>query len=288
LRLFVFPCLGEVSMRSCLFLAALAATLLSAAHGAGTADPVSDCAQHIPWGAPTMTDGASTDLVCHKGYLSALDKHAKLPRWVAYDLTGPHTLGCYARTGLQFKTDPGAPTADQASLSDYRRSGYDLGHMAPNQDFAWSKSEQKETFSFANVSPQLPGLNRQGWERGEEMVRAWALKRGDVEVYVGPIVGDHDGIIGDDAVDVPTAFYKVVIDRHTGEAVGFVMPQRNVAKGFLEPYRTSLADIAQRAHVSLPLPDHTLEAGAIWPADLAAWKRAHQRMCRKKTAQAKP
>ena len=150
--------------------------------GSARGDALSDCASHIPWGAPTITDGANLDLVCHGGYLSALDVHAKVPRWVAYELTGPHTLGCFPRTGLQFKVDPLAPAEDQGRLVDYKNSGYDLGHMAPNQDFAWSKAEQRESFSFVNVAPQLPGLNRQGWERGEEFVRAWANERGDLEV----------------------------------------------------------------------------------------------------------
>ena len=244
-------------------------------------DALSDCSAHIPWGAPTLNDGKHVDLACHAGYLSALDPVAKVPRWVAYELTGPHVLGCLSRTGLQFKVDDLAPADDQARLSDYHGSGYDLGHMAPNQDFAWDKTEQTETFSFLNVAPQLPGLNRQGWERGEEIVRAWAYQRGDVEVYVGPILEAGDKTIGDHSVDVPAAFYKVVVDRRSSEAVGFVMPQNDIPKGPLDPFLARIQDIEQRAGVTLPLPGNVSEATTVWPADLKAVTAAHSDACSK-------
>lgn len=259
---------------------ALGIALVPISFPAARADPVSECVQHIPWGPPSLTDGTQVALVCHAGYLSALDGNAKEARWVAYELTGRHTLGCFSRDGLQFKVDTLAPADDQARLKDYSRSGYDLGHLAPNQDFAWDQKEQEETFSFANVSPQLPGLNRQGWERGEEIVRDWALERGDVEVYVGPVIGPADEKLGDDAVDVPAAFFKVVVDRNTGEVIGFVMPQKAIAKGPLAPFIQSVAYIEALASIQLPLPEHFTEAIQVWPTDLAAWNAAHRQACR--------
>lgn len=266
-------------MRSRLVVSAVLLFLCTIGATPALSDAASDCSAHLPWGLPSLTDGAHVDLVCHTGYISALDNRAKDTRWVAYDLTGPHTLGCFSRAGLHFKVDDLAPASDQARLADYSGSGYDLGHMAPNQDFAWDQAEQRDSFSFANVAPQLPGLNRQGWERGEEYVRAWAYERGELEVYVGPILGPNDKTLGDDAVDIPSAFFKVVVDPKTGEGFGFVMPQRAIKKGPLSPFLDSISDIETQAHVTLPLPTNFVESKTVWHADLAGWKVAHKSAC---------
>jgi len=267
------------SIKTGIFFAVAAVLLLCATPA--SADPLAECASHIPWGAPTTPQGVKIDLVCHAGYLSALDPEAKVPRWVAYELTGPHTLGCFPRTGLNFKTDPLAPAEDQARRSDYKGTPYDLGHMAPNQDFAWDEKEQRETFSFANVAPQLAGLNRQGWERGEEYVRAWAYQRGDVEVYVGSILTADDKRLGASSVDIPSAFYKIVIDRRTNEVIGFVMPQQEIAKGPIAPYVKPVSEISTMTQMTFPLPKDAKETGTSWPADFSAWRAAHSQACPK-------
>lgn len=239
-----------------------------------------DCSQHESWGIPTVTDGAKTVSVCHAGYASALDPATREIRWVAYDLTGPHTLGCFPRTGLSFKMDALAPPEDQGKPSDYSKSGYDLGHMAPNEDFAWDKGEQRDSFSMANVAPQLPGLNRQGWERLEEDVRAWARTGGDVEVYVGPLASSK-GTIGKDKLPIPAGFFKVVVDRKTGDVAAFIMPQKAIAKGDAQPWLVTVADVQQQAHIKLPLPSNAKPITTAWAADLAGWRKAHAAACAK-------
>ncbi len=247
--------------------------------GHASADPVSDCVEHIPWGAPSVTNNAKTDLVCHAGYLSALDQRAKVPLWVAYGLTGPHTLGCLSRAGLQFKVDDGAPAGHQGKLKDYSHSGYQLGHMAPNQDFAWSERQQRDSFSFVNVAPQLGSLNAQGWERGEEYVRAWALARGEVQIYVGSVVRRTDKKLGASAVDIPKFFYKVVIDPNTGEGFGIIMAQKRIKKQPLAPFTHPILYIEQMAHLRLPLPANFKLVAAPSDASLKAWRKAKKAKC---------
>jgi endonuclease G len=240
---------------------------------------VTACQLSEPWGPPAVTDGHRIIVICHEGYSSGLDLNTREARWVSYELTAQHDLGCYSRSGLRFGLDELAPPEAQGRPVDYAHSGYDLGHMAPNEDFAWSRSEQHDTFSMANVNPQLPGLNREGWERLEEDVRAWALQRGDLQVYVGPIYGVSQ-TIGPDALPVPAAFFKVVVDHRTGEAVGFIMPQQSIPKGSVEPWRAPISDIQRRARVTLPMPSNLSESREAWPADLANWRRQHAEACR--------
>lgn len=268
-------------MKSITLVSAIAAAvILCMSAGRVAAADLGQCADHLPYGALVVTAPISVTPVCHSGYAAAVDDVDLVPRWVAYHLTGPHTLGCLER-GNNFHPDEGLPAGHRARPVDYAKSGYDIGHQAPAQDFAWDAGEMSDSFSLANMAPQLPGLNRQGWERLEEAVRAWAWSRGDLQVYVGPVIGSADAKIGVDQVDVPVAFWKVLVDRSTGEAVAFEMPQQDVAKGDLSPWQRSIADVERDAAIQLPLPaavDRDARP-AIWAADLTGWRRAHAAAC---------
>jgi endonuclease G len=225
-------------------------------------------------GAATCPDiplpklAASAEVVCHRAYVALYDSALQLPRLVAYELTGKHSLGCIPRaSGFHAELDSAKP-------SSYNASGYDLGHMMPAQDAAWADDVSHDSFSMINVAPQLPGLNRAEWERLEETVRAWALERGDLLVYVGPVFSDHPKRLG--KVAIPAAFFKVVIDRQSGEMLAFELPQKAEAKGDLKPWLTAVTAI--EAETGLRFEKH-VNGNALWPADLAAWHEAHKKAC---------
>ena len=173
------------------------------------------------------------------------------------------------------------PSNPRAKPSDYTHSGYDRGHQAPAQDFAWDADELSDSFSMANMAPQRPGLNRQEWERLEETVRAWAWARGSVDIYVGPVLADNDATIGKGKVDVPASFWKIVVDRKKDEAIGFMLPNRTVAKGPLDPYEVPIAEIEHATGLQIPLPASVDASTApqAWPSDLSGWRSAHARAC---------
>jgi endonuclease G len=218
--------------------------------------------------------------MCHRGYAALVDDDALIPRWVAYRLTAKHSLGCLERTN-DFHADGGLPVAHRAQPSDYEHSGYDQGHQAPADDFAWDIGAMKDSFSMANMAPQLPGLNRAEWERLEETVRAWAWQRGDLIVYVGPIFKASKRAIGPDHVQVPSAFWKVIVAVETGEALAFEMPQRAIKKGDLRPWETTIVTIEKAIGIVLPLPANTNinKEPALWATDLNGWKAAKKKKC---------
>jgi endonuclease G len=244
------------------------------------AGPFDSCADNLPFGEPHLVKSAETTAICHVGYAVLHDDKFLVPRWVAYRLTGPHTLGCLARTN-NFHADDNLPNGKRAMPDDYSGSGFDQGHQAPAQDFAWNIDRMKDSFSMANMTPQLPGLNRQGWERLEETVRVWATDRNALIVYVGPILLNPKRTIGADHVVVPTAFWKVVVDPATGDALAFIMPQHNVAKGKLDPWQVPISQVEQAAGIELPLPNNTDRKAEpqLWPANLVAWSQKHKDLC---------
>jgi endonuclease G len=229
----------------------------------------------LSWGAgcpavPLPTVDAQTVQVCHDAYVSLYDVKAHVPRVVVYELTRRHTLGCLARAA-NFHGEPGT-----AKPAEYNGTGYDLGHMMSAEDASWSAEIEHDSFSMVNVVPQLPGLNRQEWERLEEAVRAWAWARKDVLVYVGPILSDIPKTIGND-IAVPEAFFKIVVDTSTGEAIAFILPQKAEPKGSVWVWESSYVEVARQTGITFP---RGWKATHPWDLDLTGWRAAHRAQCK--------
>jgi endonuclease G len=243
-----------------------------------------DCGQNLAFGTPRVRGyGNSLTLVCHDGYAAMHDDDLLIPRWVGYKLTADHTLGCTTRDDKFHAEEQLAPDK-RATPSDYKNTGYDKGHQAPNNDFAWSKKQAYDTFSMANMAPQVPGLNRQQWKKLEGAVRTWAWKRGELQIYVVPVVQKRHATIGKNHVAVPIAFGKVVVDPANADLLAFIAPNQPVEQGPLDPWLTTVSDIEESAGVDLPLPDNaerTTAAKKPWPSDLKGWNAAKKKKCSK-------
>jgi endonuclease G len=244
------------------------------------AEPFDDCREHLPFGVPVLRQEAKTTAICHIGYAALHDDKLLVSRWVAYHLTGEHTLGCVGRTN-NFHAEEGLPPEGRATPTDYKGSKYDKGHQAPAQDFAWDLARMKDSFSMVNMAPQVPGLNRKQWLRLEEMVRVWATDRKELLIYVGPTILNEHRTIGKHHIVVPTEFWKIIIDPASGESLAFAMPQEDIPKGKLEPWQTSIAEIEQETAIELPLPEGADRKAEppLWPANLRAWNRKHKIAC---------
>jgi endonuclease G len=205
-----------------------------------------------PLGTPVV-NGIETVIICHTGYESLLDPAAKEARVVTYGLTAAHSHAHGSRKGMTFKPDAMAPAKDQGRASDYAASGYDLGHMVPAEDFAWSEELERDTFSMANVEPQLPGLNRQGWERIEEITRAEACRHGEVVIFTGPIYPGKK-TIGKDKLAVPQGFFKIAIDPATGWALAFLVPQAALTKSRAADKTVAVETVISATGIVFPLP----------------------------------
>ncbi len=122
----------------------------------------------------------------------------------------------------QFHSENRLPPGDQARLEDYRRSGYDRGHLTPSGDMPDAQSQQ-QTFSLANMVPQTPELNRGVWAGIEMAVRHLAERRGELYVVTGPAFqGLSLKTIGPDGVLVPSATWKALYDPRSGGAGAYV------------------------------------------------------------------
>lgn len=158
----------------------------------------------------------------HMGFSLSYNEEWRIANWVSYELTKEEIYGEEKRTN-KFIVDPKI-RLKQATAEDYKKSGYDRGHLAPAGDMVWSEIAMKESFYYTNMCPQAPSLNRGIWKKLEEKTRAWALKDSAIIVVSGPIVKDSDQTIGPNRVRIPSGFYKVILSPF-GEkvkAIGFL------------------------------------------------------------------
>jgi endonuclease G len=177
-------------------------------------------------------------------------------KWIAYELTKEETNSLFERTD-KFLVDPMVSTGT-AQNSDYLKSGYDKGHLAPAADMGWSALTMKESFYFSNMSPQLPGFNRGVWKRLEELMRSWAIDNKAIYIVTGPLLSKGLPTIGSNGVSIPNYYYKVILDYTQPEihAIGFVLPNAS-SSATLNTFAVSIDDVEKQTGIDFfpALPD---------------------------------
>ena len=149
-----------------------------------------------------------------------------------------------------FVADPSVPKEHSASLNDYKKSGYDRGHLAPYASMDFSKVSANESFYLSNISPQKPSLNRKGWAKLESNVRFWSAYYKGAYVITGPIYKQNKvkKTIGN-KVAVPDYFFKIIYapDKYQEpKTIAFVMPNSKVSNKDVSKYRVSIKEIEER------------------------------------------
>ena len=175
-------------------------------------------------------------------YVLSYDGRTRTVHWVCEHLNADKLRGEANRKKSRFKEDDSIPVEFRSTLDDYRRSGFDRGHKAPARDHVMSQIAMDDTFYLSNMAPQVGiGFNRDYWGKLEQRIRDWAQTR-DIYVYTGPLYLPQDAddgkkyvryqVIGENAVAVPTHFYKVVLAESKGkiEVLAFVLPNQKIPK----------------------------------------------------------
>lgn len=162
-------------------------------------------------GTPVRTgDPAPSDIhVISRGhFVIGWSDRLRHPVWCAYHVKKDAHYPADRRPS--FSRDREVPTAP--APGDYRKSGYDRGHMAPNYAIAsrYGEAAQKLTFMMSNIAPQSPALNRGVWRDMEHRIAdLWTARYGEIWVVVGCISGAGGALNG--GIDVPTAYYQVIL-----------------------------------------------------------------------------
>lgn len=233
-------------------------------------------AEHFYGGQPLLARAGATHgvrVLSNRGFVTGYSDTLGNPVWTAYRVRD----GKFGETPPrpdEFKVD--TRTVARVEPSDYSRSGFDRGHMAPNHAIALhhGREAQEETFLMSNVSPQKHALNAGPWKQLEQRIAAnFPARFGEVWVLAGPVFGENPPRLKR-RVAVPEAFYMIVLDEHEGRvrALAFLFPQDAAAEAEPARYLTTIDEIERRTGLDFfgLLPDeaeNALEgrvAGRVW------------------------
>jgi endonuclease G, mitochondrial len=225
------------------------------------------CPEHFWQGrAPVLTNPRLADRarpLCAAGFAVLHSGRSRGPLYAAEHLTRERVrLAREVDRVSEFREDDRLPPDERADLSDYVRSGYDRGHMAPSGDMP-DLAAQAESFTLANVVPQNPTENRNLWSDVETAVRRLTVDEGEAYVMTGPIFEGADVPSLRGRVLVPTLIFKAVY-----------LPGRNLAGAYLvqndaraDLRVVSVDEVGRRAGLDLfpGLPDAVRTVAAPLP-----------------------
>ena len=191
---------------------------------AGEQEPQYD---NLSFGVP----GRADTIIDRPGYALGYIEYHEQPAWVIYIMTKTEATTKAAKRTNKFRSDPEIPTGS-ATTGDYRRSGYNRGHLAPAADMAFSGQTMADSFFMSNMSPQKPAFNRGVWKRLEALVRDFAITERKIVVVTGPILPKEKTVtIGANKVTVPTHYYKVIFDLTPPQKmIAFILPNEGSDK----------------------------------------------------------
>jgi len=146
---------------------------------------------------PSSTTNA---IVAHDYFMLSYKEDFEQAEWVMYELKKNH-LTYDDRKRPYFIEDPKVKSKS-ADWRNYKRSGYDRGHLCP------------------------------AWNRLEQQVRQWCKKYGDLYVITGGVLENGLDEIGDEDVAVPNAFYKIVFRKEGSKikVLAFLFPHEESQK----------------------------------------------------------
>ncbi len=152
--------------------------------------------------------------------------------WVAYELDSTEAVMTMKRCNC-FKSDRKIHSKS-ANKNDYSSTGFDLGHLCPAADNNMSKKANRESFRMSNISPQLPGYNREVWKELENWVRLQAIMYDTVYVVTGPVFLNNLGSVGKNQVTIPGYFYKVLLRKQGKKfySIAIMIPQLGATHDF--------------------------------------------------------
>jgi endonuclease G len=176
---------------------------------------------------PTST---TNQIVKHEYYTLSYNEKYEQAEWVAYELKKSYVRSSNFDRPY-FIEDPKVKTGS-ADWRNYKKSGYDKGHLCPAGDMEFEINAYNDTFFTSNISPQIHDFNGGVWNRLEQKVRYWATKYDGVYVITGGVLESNLKTIGQEKVSVPNYFYKILLDNSDGQyrMIAFLVPSKKSDK----------------------------------------------------------
>jgi endonuclease G len=180
-------------------------------------------------------------LIDHGAFYLVYDEETEQAVWVAYELSWEDINGTAERRD-NFREDP-LISSGSAELDDYRGSGYDRGHLVPAADMKLDQASMDTSFYLSNISPQLPGFNRDIWRDIEAWTRENVSPEYPLYVVTGPLFLEKIAEpIGGNGVDIPSHFFKALLrirDPDDIQGIAVLIPHDDELENFT-PFLASI------------------------------------------------
>lgn len=93
--------------------------------------------------------------------------------WVAFSFDPITAQDNVKRANEWNQDDPNIDNSVEVTESMHKSDGYDKGHLCASEDRVYSKSANKQTFYYSNISPQIGSFNQKYWAALEKQVQTW-------------------------------------------------------------------------------------------------------------------
>lgn len=206
-------------------------------------------------------------------YTLEWDCDKKAQRWSAYEMYNSNSVTNWNRNswynttwgGDPFQEDVDIPSKYRTTLSMYRSSGYDRGHMCPSADRLDSKDANEQTFYLSNMQPQNHNLNAGIWEVMENQIRTWNKSsfRDTLYIVKGGTIDNPDQIKGytSSGLLIPGYFFMAILCKNAEgyKAIAFWVDHQTVnhSSDPLSKYVISIDQLEEKTGIDFfcNLPD---------------------------------
>ena len=178
---------------------------------------------------PRIAEAAPVREICFQGFSVLHSGATRTPIWVGEHLTRENIRAAKPLTlADQFHVEERLPASERSEVTDYARSGYDRGLLAPSQDMP-SLAAREESFSLANAVPLNPRLSRGLWNEVAQSIRERTEVVGELFVVSGPIFRGASVQRLERRVFIPTHVYKAVHDKAAHASAVFLISNSEFA-----------------------------------------------------------
>lgn len=224
------------------------------------------------------------------------DKQKRAQRWTCYQMYDANSSKNWNRDDWRYTDNPWAqlnqydpfqpdPKLDESirtNLEDYRRSGYDRGHICASADRLNSMEANEQTFYLSNMHPQKNKFNAGIWAKMEGQLRTWNTTKNFREtLYVckGGTIDNSSQIKGytSSGLIVPRYFFMAILCKNGNsyKALGFWVEHldENRTSDALNKYVVSIDELESKTGIDFfcNLPDD-IENQVEKSVSLSDWK----------------
>lgn len=202
--------------------------------------------------------------ICHEFYHSMFRLDTKTPLWVV-EVTNKDLIGENGIRKTQFHSEFGTPTKnDYKNIRDKNNNLLAAGHNAPAANFYNNKKAQYDSFSYANMFPQVQECNNSGiWSSIEKWIRQTTIKHGPTKVITASQF-NKDIARTTTGIGIPNTLYKVVYNEKLNRIIAFKVTNEKHCNIKINDTVVSVQTVEQETNLKFFKNVNAMQSTSIW------------------------